>query len=62
MKITCEDIGEQFRSKEGRMEEILLEAAICVAAASLLMVVHELSKALAYMAIQRREGEFSSVV
>ncbi len=38
------------------MEEILLEAAICVAAASLLMVVHELSKALAYMAIQRREG------
>ncbi len=38
------------------MEEILLEAAICVVAASLLMVVHELSKALAYMAIQRREG------
>lgn len=37
------------------MEEILLEAAICIVAASLLMAVHELSKALAYMAIQRRE-------
>lgn len=38
------------------MEEILLEAAICIAASSLLMVAHELSKALAYMAIQRRDG------
>jgi len=37
------------------MEEILLEAAICIVAAALLMAVHELSKALAYMAIQRRE-------
>lgn len=38
------------------MGEILLEAGICIVAASLLMIVHELSKALAYMAIQRREG------
>lgn len=37
------------------MREILLEFVICALAASLLMVVHELSKAIVYVAIQKRE-------
>lgn len=37
------------------MEELVLEIVMCVIAASLLMMIHELSKALVYMAIRRRE-------
>ena len=37
------------------MEELVLEIVVCVMAASVLMVLHELSKALVYMAIRRRE-------
>ncbi len=36
------------------MEELIIEFIICVAAAAVLMVVHELSKAMVYMGIQRR--------
>ena len=35
------------------MKELLLEIAICAAAAAFLMVFHELSKAIVYMGIQR---------
>ena len=37
------------------MEEIILEMAVCALAASFLMVIHELSKALVYMAIRKTE-------
>jgi hypothetical protein len=39
------------------MKELLLEVIVCVAAASVLMVVHELSKAIVYMVIQHRRGK-----
>ena len=35
------------------MKELILEFAICAAAAALLMIVHELSKAIVYTCIQR---------
>lgn len=35
------------------MEELIIEFIICAAAAAVLMVVHELSKAMVYMGIQR---------
>lgn len=35
------------------MRELILEFAICAVAASVLMIVHELSKAMVYMGIQR---------
>lgn len=38
------------------MREILLEFLICVIAASFLMIIHELSKAIVYMCIQKRTG------
>ncbi len=38
------------------MREILLEAIICAVAAAFLMIVHELSKAMLYMALQRLSG------
>lgn len=38
------------------MEQMILEMAVCALAASFLMIVHELSKALMYMAL-RRTGE-----
>lgn len=35
------------------MKELVLEFVICAVAASVLMIIHELSKAIVYMAIQR---------
>lgn len=38
------------------MQEIILEWFVCAFAAMVLMIVHELSKAVVYMAIQRLKG------
>lgn len=38
------------------MKEIVLEWGICALAAAVLMILHELSKALVYMGIQRMKG------
>lgn len=38
------------------MKEIILEIVICALAASLLMIIHELTKALVYLGIQKKEG------
>lgn len=38
------------------MKELLLECVICLCAASILMIVHELTKSIVYMIIQRIKG------